>query len=540
MTGPSVQQQPVPGHSTARHTSFSEAQHQVRQARAQERTGCVDDAVRGYLWAIHLAERDDEPQVLSEALRRLSVIHHMRGELATAREECARSLEIAQTQGNSRLAARALNTLASYDLESGEHESAEAAFRRAFWLAAGDPRISAQIEQNLGILANIRGRIDDALEHYRRSLAGFRKAGDRRGCAIAYHNLGMISSDRREWDEADRFYRRTLALAGRLGDVYLEGLALLNRAEVHIERRRFDDARNCVDKALEIFRQTRDTTGEAAAQRFLGAIYREIRAIVLAEAHLHLAIDLSRRAGSPLEEAESLRELALVYRSLGRNRDALTSLNASHRLFHELEASLDRSDVQARADRLEETFLTIVRSWGESIESKDAYTHGHCGRVAAYAEGVAEALDLDEEERTAIQVGAYLHDLGKVRVPVEILNKEGRLTDAEFDIVRMHPIWGVELLDRVEFPWDIHPIIRWHHERHSGGGYPDQLSGDDIPTSAQIICIVDVFDALTTKRSYRAAMTRDAAIDVIQRDRHWWRYDVFDAFMTAFRKAPIS
>lgn len=533
MTSPLAQRRPSRASSFPAPALVSKAEYQVRQARIQERSGRVEDAVRGYLWAIHLAEKDEEPGVLAEALRRLSVIHHMRGEMAAARGECARSLEIAQARGNGPLAARALNTLASYDMERGEHEAAEASFRRALFLAAGDPRISAQIEQNLGILANIRGQINDALEHYRRSLAGFRKAGDRRGCAIAYHNLGMISADRRQWDEADRYYRRTLALAGRLGDVYLEGLALLNRAEVRIEQQRFAEAWNCVERALEIFRQTRDTAGEASAQRFLGTIYRESRAIVLAEAHLHLAIDLSRRAGSPLEEAESLRELALVYRSLGRNRDALTSLNSSHRLFLELEASLDRSDVLARVDRLEEIFLAIVRSWGESIESKDSYTHGHCGRVAEYAGRVAGTLGLEEEERTTIQVGAYLHDLGKMRVPVEILNKEGPLTDAEFDTVRLHPVWGVELLDRVEFPWDINPIIRWHHERHGGGGYPDQLSGDDIPTAAQIICIVDVFDALTTKRSYRAALTPDAAIDTIVRDRHWWRYDVFDAFMTA-------
>lgn len=137
-------------------------------------------------------------------------------------------------------------------------------------------------------------------------------------------------------------------------------------------------------------------------------------------------------------------------------------------------------------------------------------------------------------------MGAYLHDLGKVRVQKEVLNKKGRLTDAEFDTIRMRPIWDIELLDRVEFPWDIQPIIRWHHKRHSGGGYPDQLSGDDIPTGAQVICIVDVFDALTTQRSYRAAMTRDAAIDVIQRDHHWWRYDVFNSFMTALKEPGPS
>jgi putative nucleotidyltransferase with HDIG domain len=128
-------------------------------------------------------------------------------------------------------------------------------------------------------------------------------------------------------------------------------------------------------------------------------------------------------------------------------------------------------------------------------------------------------------------MGAYLHDLGKVRVPHEILNKPGKLTDEEFTIMKMHPVWGVELVAAIEFPWNIKPIIRSHHEKFDGTGYPDRLRGDEIPLSAQIICAVDVYDALTTTRSYRGAMTRDEAISRMDECSHWWRPDVYQSFL---------
>jgi putative nucleotidyltransferase with HDIG domain len=171
-----------------------------------------------------------------------------------------------------------------------------------------------------------------------------------------------------------------------------------------------------------------------------------------------------------------------------------------------------------------------VREWGQSIESADSYTYGHCERVAQRAVAVARRLKLDDTAQTTIRLGAYLHDLGKVRVPHEVLNKPGPLTREEFEIVQMHPIWGLELLASVEFPWDLKPIIRWHHERYDGTGYPDRLRGDEIPVAAQIVGIVDVYDALTTARSYRPAMSHEAAMTEIERCRGWWSEAVYDAF----------
>ena len=117
----------------------------------------------------------------------------------------------------------------------------------------------------------------------------------------------------------------------------------------------------------------------------------------------------------------------------------------------------------------------MVREWGQSIESSDSYTFGHCERVAGYGVAVARAMGLDATGQTTVRMGAYLHDLGKVRVPHEILNKPGPLTAEEFEVIKQHPVWGLELLATVHFPWDIKPIIHWHHERSDGTGYPDRL-----------------------------------------------------------------
>ncbi|MEP7326925.1 MAG: HD-GYP domain-containing protein, partial [Gemmatimonadota bacterium] len=203
----------------------------------------------------------------------------------------------------------------------------------------------------------------------------------------------------------------------------------------------------------------------------------------------------------------------------------------AYRLFNRLNARVDLVDVRGKVADLEGTYMRVVADWGQSIESSDQYTHGHCSRVADYGIMVARQLGLDEEQLTTIRLGAYLHDLGKVKVPHEVLNKPGKLTVEEFEVIKMHPVWGIELLAAVEFPWDIKPIIRWHHEKFDGSGYPDRLKGDEIPLSAQIICIADVYDALTTNRSYRKAMTRAEALVQMEMAKHWWRPDVYEAFM---------
>jgi HD-GYP domain-containing protein (c-di-GMP phosphodiesterase class II) len=113
-------------------------------------------------------------------------------------------------------------------------------------------------------------------------------------------------------------------------------------------------------------------------------------------------------------------------------------------------------------------------------------------------------------------MGALLHDVGKVAVPLEILNKKGKLTDDEWSIMCQHPVFGVDLLEGIEFPWDIRPMVRHHHERWDGTGYPDRIAGQSIPYEARILTIADIYDALTTTRSYRAGFTHERAMDILR------------------------
>jgi putative nucleotidyltransferase with HDIG domain len=510
----------------------------VLSARERERAGCIPEAIERYDAAVAQAEVDGEHAVLAEALRRLAAVRYQRGERELARALCNRSYEVAREINDHHLAGEALNTLAAMLLQEGSLPEANEMFLRALKHAGNSRELIARVEQNLGVVANIKGELDQALARYARSLEQYQSIGDEHGCALAFHNLGMVSADRQLFDDADGYFRQSLEIAERAGDVRLQGLCLLNHADVHVARQRFEEARKNAEASLVIFDQLGAKDHKASAYRVIGVVYRETGRPALAESRLRSAIELSVASGSVLLEAESTRELAIVYQVMGRNQEALTLLNAAHRLFRRLDARIDLINVGGKVAELEGTYLAVVREWGQSIESSDSYTFGHCERVADNALAVAKALGLDETEQTTIRLGAYLHDLGKVKVPHEILNKPGPLTRDEFEVVQMHPVWGIEMLANVEFPWDIKPIIRWHHEKYSGAGYPDRLRGDEIPLSAQIVGIVDVYDALTTTRSYRPAMTTEQALAEITKCRASWSDRVFDAFIRVLDEAP--
>ena len=505
----------------------------LAEAISDERAGRAAEAAGGYRAVAEAAAREGDPRTESEALRRLSVILHHGNDRDLARELCGRSHELARAVGDQVLAGEAMNVLAGFDFEAGAMDAARARYHEALELAGDLPWLRARVEQNLGVLANVQGDHAGAVGHYRRSLDAFERSGDDRGRAIVYHNLGMVSADRARWHDAERYYALSRALATQTGDRHLEGLCLLNHAEVLVARQRYEEARAGAEQALELFNHLGARLDKADAYKVLGVVYRETGRPVLAESRLRAAIEHAVSTGSVLSEAESSRELARLLQSMGRNQEALQLLGAAHRLFGRLDARVDLVDVAGKVAQLEETYTAVVREWGQSIESSDSYTFGHCERVAGYGVAVARAMSLDASAQTTLRMGAYLHDLGKVRVPHEILNKPGPLTAEEFEIIKQHPVWGLELLATVHFPWDIKPIIHWHHERSDGTGYPDRLQGEEIPLGAQIICIVDVYDALTTTRSYRAAMAPAEALARMNECRHWWRPDVYNAFREA-------
>ena len=161
---------------------------------------------------------------------------------------------------------------------------------------------------------------------------------------------------------------------------------------------------------------------------------------------------------------------------------------------------------------LQETYLATVRVLVSTIEAKDPYTHGHTERVAQYAVGIAKAMDFSQDKIQTIQLGAFLHDIGKLHTSDSILHKPGALTDEEWRLVKAHPVRGAQMLQGVKFLEKATDLVRHHHERVDGKGYPDGLRGDEITIGAKIVNVADAFDAMTTDRPYRAGLTMDQAI----------------------------
>lgn len=171
-----------------------------------------------------------------------------------------------------------------------------------------------------------------------------------------------------------------------------------------------------------------------------------------------------------------------------------------------------QADERAQAiERISRVHLATVEALATAIDAKDEITHDHVYRVQVYARGLAGHFGLPDCEIEALKAGALLHDVGKIAVPDHILNKPGKLTAAEFEKMKIHTVVGAQIMERVNFPYPVVPIVRHHHERWDGRGYPDGLKGEQIPMTARILTVVDVFDALREDRQYRKGMGRDQA-----------------------------
>lgn len=176
---------------------------------------------------------------------------------------------------------------------------------------------------------------------------------------------------------------------------------------------------------------------------------------------------------------------------------------------------------------------SMIMSLALTVEARDPSTGGHCQRLAGYASDLGRALGLEEDDISALKRGGYLHDVGKIAVPDAVLLKPGRLTPDEYQLIKRHTLVGDELCADMRLLRKVRPIVRHHHERRDGSGYPDGLRGDSIPLLAQVMAVVDVFDALTTPRPYRSVLSFAQAAGELRREaaRGLHRADLVDTFL---------
>jgi putative nucleotidyltransferase with HDIG domain len=313
--------------------------------------------------------------------------------------------------------------------------------------------------------------------------------------------------------ETSRTLGSTLDLAGLLGTVLEEALGVL---EVDVG---YVMLRDRINGRLEM-RARRGAAGVASEQlvdrSVTDWVAEERRPLILnpgtaaapAPGVIHATLCV------PLADSDGAIGTIMVGSTDGRDKFTSDDVRLLSTIANHATVAIRNVELFAS---LREAYLGTVRSLAAAIDAKDTYTRGHSERVAEYGTLVARRLGLSEEECLALELAAYLHDIGKIGIPESILRKPGRLDDDEFVVMKSHPIVGASILTPVEFPWPIMPAVRHHHEHFDGRGYPAGLKGSEIPLLARILTVADSFEAMVSDRPYRKGREHPEAIAEIVR-----------------------
>lgn len=207
--------------------------------------------------------------------------------------------------------------------------------------------------------------------------------------------------------------------------------------------------------------------------------------------------------------------------------------NASNTLVLQNKSLIQKtSELELSYDKLSTSYKNTVAALSKSVDARDPYTAGHSERVAKLSVQIGSIMNLSSDKLEILEASALFHDIGKIGIPDKILNKPDKLTEEEFNKIKEHPKTGVDILGNIEFLHGAVPIILHHHERFSGNGYPDGIEGSDIPIESRIIAVADTYDAMTTDRPYRKALSHEEAVDeiIIQQGLQFDR-EVVQAFL---------
>jgi len=499
----------------------SEAGANLKEAEKLDRSGHWDEAISIYDRALKEAREEGDEWSEAHVLRKVGEIKRKRGDAVSALRMFRSSQNLFRKLGDRKSLSYLYNNIGLVYFVRGKWKLVKRYFGRALKIARaeGEKKLEGQIFNNLGIMSQIRGQEKKAVVYFERALPCYEAVDFGKGIAQTYNNIGMCYRDRRRWREAKRYYEISYEKSCELNDLNLMGITSLNIAMVNTRLDELKVAKVYCEKAYSIFEKLDDKLGIAESDICFGVIHRQKHEHRRSEIHFKKSIELNGEIDNHLGLAEAYRELALLYQDMGKSSLVLQYLGDSFKVFRELQASRYVDDIDEKIQELERIYIEITRKMGEEVESRDTYTFGHCQRVAHYSAILASEVGLPVQERKAILVAAYLHDLGKVKIPPEILKKPKKLTPDEYLTIMKHPAWGVEMLESIEFPWDVKPLIMHHQERFDGKGYPDGLEGEKIPLCARIISIADFFDAMTTDRPYRKALNIDETLSIMNREK---------------------
>lgn len=460
-----------------------------------------------------------------------------RGLLVAAREEFSRWLSLVEEIGDGAQMVPALNALAAVAKKRGDMDGALGHLDRALALTCepgADPADKLRVHLNRMGVHTESGSLDEALAAAREAESLVPDRDPLLGQAY-WLNLSMLYWRRHEWVPMRQAAKRACERSLKTGSAVARATALTNLGVAHLELGAHRLAERDLNGVLRLADQV-GSANVAYAHAELGRVHFLRGDSKAALSSGRLALTELLRDVVVLDKEEVARVSWLfggIFSASGQRNLALKYLNRAAAYFSQLglraewrrctdsiglmltgPARPNRSQLQEEVSRLD--FLTAVFDLTDDLESVDPYLRGHSERVASLAVLIGEAMGLPDEELVTLNHAARLHDVGKIAVDAELLRREGGLTDAELRRVRIHPAVGEEMLRPYGLPREGLRAIRHHHEHFDGSGCPDGLAGEAIPLTARIIAVADTYDALTSDRVYRQAMSHSQAVSQLK------------------------
>lgn len=483
--------------------------------------GKHDLAIKEYQKILKLCRDAEHLSVKSETFTQIGQLLAKQGDHDKALGYLQRAIGAYRRLNDLKGMCKALRNLGVVYVELGEFEEAELTYDEAIVNAQeiGDRLLYADLVNNLGTIMNMRGNWHRALELYRESLLIYETEKEIRKQAYTENNLAITLSEQGLNDEAFEYFQKAHETGTAINDAALVLIVDINLADLYLKKEQLSEAEFHCRKAHQYLVDSNLVNGNLVEiKKIFGKIARTRKELAAALEYFDEGLHISREIGAKFLEAEVLMERGILLRDMDRHFDSLENLESSYHMYTALKAEGKQEETERIIKSIEELYLEIFDLMSQKVDRKDKYTKGHSDRVASFALLLAKELGMKPQVLKSIVAAALLHDIGKIKINDRVLKKEGKLTEEEFELIKKHPGFGVELLRGKEFPWDIKPMILHHHEKLDGTGYPHGLKGEDIPTGVRIISIADVFDALTSDRVYRPAFDTGKALEIMEKE----------------------
>lgn len=468
-----------------------------------------EQAIASYNKSLSITDRTGDVQGQANIIYNLGMTHLRIRNIAEAINNFQRSLLIFEKLGDVRGQTTVLNSLGAAFQLQGSLDEARDVLQHCYQLQEniGDDRGQAITLSSLGTVLQSQGKYDEAIKAFERSIQIEERLGNLHGRAIALSSLGGVLRRQGKLDEAIKAFQESSEIEQRMGNLRGQAQAVYLLGDIFERQGRFDDAITAYQNSLNIERKLGNRDGQARTLNSLGSVFQRLKKVEQSEKLLKEAIEIDPTF------VDAYSSLGIIYYDQKRFLEALNYFQKAVELDQRyFEGWYWIGKVYFEINRPEDA----ITAWLKGLELKDQELAGHHERVTNMTLKLAQKMGTSPTEIENIRLGAMLHDIGKLAVPDSVMNKMGPLNDSEWQLMREHVTHGEEMLKDIPYLNSALDIPIYHHERWDGMGYPRGLKGEEIPISARMFAVVDVWDALTSDRPYRKGYSKKQIIKYVQ------------------------